>query len=186
MGPKSALNIEAAIERSKTVSLARFLYALGIRHVGETAAQLIAGRFRDIEKIMGATEADFTAIEGVGEIMAESIVRFFRQADNRRAVRRILESGVDILAEPVQPETAYLEGKIFVLTGTLVHFSRSEAKKRIEACGGKVSSSVSRKTDYLVAGASPGSKLDKGKQLGIQVVDEEAFMALLERTSNSP
>ncbi len=180
MGPKSARNIEAAIERSKTVSLARFLNALGIRHVGETAAQLIAGRFRDIEKIMAATEADFTAIEGVGEIMAESIVRFFSQADNRRAVRKILESGVDILTEPAQPATAYLEGKTFVLTGTLVHFSRSEAQKRIEASGGKVSSSVSRKTDYLVAGASPGSKLDKAKQLGVQVVDEAYLLSLLD------
>jgi len=179
MGPKSARNIEAAIGRSKTISLGRFLYALGIRHVGETAAQLIARQFRDIEKIMTATEADFVVVEGIGEIIAESIAGFFKQEENRHAVRKILSSGVDILPESSKEIHTPLVGKVFVLTGSLEKYTRSEAKHLIEAAGGKVSSAVSKNTGYLVAGTSPGSKLDKAKALGVPIIDESAFEALI-------
>ncbi len=179
MASKSAQNIETAIKRSKKITLGRFLYALGIRHIGETAAQLIARGFKDIEKIMTATEADFLAIEGVGEIMAESIVRFFMKDENRNAVRKMLKKGVDIIPEPQEGKTLHLSGKVFVVTGTLERYSRNEIKKMIETAGGKVSSAVSKNTDYLVAGASPGSKLNKASTLGIPIIDEAALEALL-------
>ena len=179
MGPKSAQNIIDAVERSKKISLGRFLYALGIRHVGETAARTIARRFNRIEKIMTAVVEDLADVEGIGEIIAESIARFFASEENRQMIRRILESGVEIISEHAEETTAHLDGKVFVLTGTLEKFARSEAKKRIEDAGGKVSSSVSKNTDYLVTGESPGSKLEKAKQSGVQIIDEATLIALL-------
>ena len=180
MGPKSAQNIIDAVHRSKKTSLGRFLYALGIRHVGETAARTIAGRFMGIDKIMAAGVEDLAAVEGIGEIIAESLAGFFTFEENREMVRRILEDGVEILPEHREETSAHLDGKIFVLTGTLENFPRSVIKKRIEAAGGRVNSSVSKNTDYLVAGQTPGSKLEKAKQSGVEVIDEAALMALLD------
>ena len=179
MGPKSAQNIIDAVERSKKISFGRFLYALGIRHVGKTAARTISRRFNRIEKIMTAAVEDLAAVEGIGEIIAESIASFFTSEENRQMIRRILESGVEIISEHAEETAAHLDGKVFVLTGTLENFARSEAKKRIEAAGGKVSSSVSKNTDYLVTGESPGSKLEKAKQSGVQIIDEAALITLL-------
>jgi DNA ligase (NAD+) len=183
MGLKSAQNIIDAIEKSKKILLGRFLYSLGIRHVGETAARIIAGRFDRIDTIMAATAEDFAAVEGIGEVIAESITRFFASEENRQMIRRIFESGIEIIPEDATETVPHLDGKIFVLTGTLENLSRNEAKKRIEAAGGKVSSSVSKNTDYLVTGKSPGSKLEKAKQSGVQIIDEAYLLSLLDSTA---
>jgi DNA ligase (NAD+) len=178
MGPKSAQNLIHAIEKSKAVSFARFLYALGIRHVGENIADILATRFEHIDRLFSASLDELKAVEGIGPEIAESVRHFFEQDDNRKTVRQILDSGVQIISE-AKPETRHLKGKSFVLTGTLEGMTRNEAKKRIEDAGGKVVGSVSRNTDYLVAGKSPGSKLDKAKELGIRVINEAEFLELI-------
>lgn len=175
MGQKSAKNLVAAIENSKKISLGRFLYALGIRHVGENVAEILARKFGDIDALFSAKLTDTESIEGIGPEIAQSIRHFFDQEENRNTIRRILDSGVEILTETKPQQTGGLDGKVFVLTGTLENMTRSEAKKRIEAAGGKVTSAVSRNTDYLVAGKSPGSKLEKARKLGVEILDEAVF-----------
>jgi len=177
MGPKSAENIMGAIEKSKQITLARFIYSLGIRHVGEHVAGILAARFGSLEKLISATMDDLIAIEGVGPVVAESIVGFFEQYENRNAVNDIIAGGVRILGDNIREE-GRLEGKVFVLTGTLETLTRSQAKKIIEMAGGKVTGSVSRNTDYLVAGTSPGSKLDRANDLGVEIIDEETLRRL--------
>jgi DNA ligase (NAD+) len=172
MGEKSAGNIVRAIENSKTVSFARFLYALGIRHVGEHIARLIAAAFDDISAVAMAERADFEVIEGVGPVAADSIVDFFAQAKNRETVDRLLKNGVVIEKDIMDRDVCSLAGKIFVLTGKLDTMTRSEAKALIEARGGTVASSVSSRTDYLVSGDAPGSKLEKAKKAGVQIIGE--------------
>ncbi|MFZ2630755.1 MAG: NAD-dependent DNA ligase LigA [Desulfosalsimonadaceae bacterium] len=179
MGEKSAENIVAAIEKSKQVSFSRFLYGLGIRNVGEHMAGLIAARFADMEAVLRATPAEFEAIEGVGPVVARSIAGFFNQEKNRETIRRLMDSGVRIQYEKTPSGNLPLEGLTFVLTGTLETLTRSEAKKIIEGAGGKVASSVSSKTNYLLAGESPGSKLDKARELGVKIIGEPEFMALM-------
>ena len=174
MGPTSARNIVNAVSNSKTIPLKRFLYALGIRHVGEHVADVIASAFRDLDKLFEATREDLEAIEGVGPVVAESVVNFFKQAENRKAIDRILACGVQIIGKAAR-HAGCLEGKIFVLTGTLTTLTRGDAREIIEQAGGKVSSSVSRNTDYLVVGISPGSKLTKAKDLGVGIIDESTF-----------
>ena len=171
MGPKSAENIIEAIEISKEISLGRFIYALGIRHVGEHIAGLIANRLKHLEKLFNATTEELEAIEGVGPVVAVSVANFFQQDRNRKAVNDIITSGVLILQENGEKEGP-LEGMVFVLTGSLESMTRSEAKKNIELAGGKVAVSVSRNTNYLVAGALPGSKLNQATALGIDIIDE--------------
>ena len=178
MGVKSAENLIRAIEDSKDIRLARFLYALGIRHVGEHVAVLLADHFGDLEQLMGCPEEELTAIEGVGPVVAKSISKFFKQENNVASVQRILNSGIRIQISSPPKETA-LAGKVFVLTGSLVSLTRREAKEKIEALGGKLSGSVSRNTDYVVAGESPGSKLVKARELGVEVIDEAALLELL-------
>jgi len=178
MGTKSADNLIRAIEASKNVRLARFLYALGIRHVGEHVAVLLANQFDDLELLMGCPEETLTAIEGVGPVVAKSISSFFKQEKNTVSVRRILSSGIRIELEPNKKATV-LEGKVFVLTGALGSLTRREAREKIEAFGGKWSNSVSRNTDFVVAGDSPGAKLAKARELGVEVIDEAALLELL-------
>ncbi len=178
MGKKSAENLIDAIESGKRISFARFLYALGIRHVGEHVAVLLADQFTSLEQLIGCTSEDFTAIEGVGPVVAESIVGFFKQKQNLTIIRRLFDSGVKIVFK-TQVKTNSLDGKVFVLTGTLQSMTRRQAKEMIEAAGGKVSGSVSRNTDYVVAGESPGSKLTKAQELEVQVIDEAALLELL-------
>ncbi len=179
---KSAANLVAAIQGSKTVPLARFIYALGIRYVGEATAMLLAQHFGSLEKLQEARLEELLAVEGVGPQVAGSIREFFQHPKNRRLIQDLLDLGVK--PEPPQPPAAAaLAGKTFVFTGGLEHFSREEAKALVTARGGKVSSSVSAKTDYVVAGADPGSKLAKARKLGVTVLDEAAFMDLLERSS---
>lgn len=178
MGPKLAQNIVDAIQKSKKTSFARFLYALGIRYVGEHTAQLLANRFKDIYELMEADEEELMAIEGIGPQVAESIVSYFSEENNRDLVERLLENGVQIEYQ-AQEASGEIAGKVFVITGSLRGMTREEAKRLIQAKGGVFGSSVSKSTDYLVVGESPGSKLEKARALGIKIIGEEEFMRLL-------
>jgi len=178
MGTKSAENLMKAIDSSKKISFARFLYALGIRHVGEHIAALLAAEFDSLEQLTNCPEENLTAIEGVGPVVAKSIVNFFKQDNNLTTVRRILTSGVQIIFE-TPAKTSYLAGQTFVLTGALATMTRRQAKEMIEAAGGKVSSTVSRSTNFVVSGESPGSKLAKARELGIELLDEDDFKRML-------
>ena len=179
MGAKSAANLIQAIENGKRISFARFIYALGIRHVGEHVAVLLAAHFESLEALASCSKDDLIAIEGIGPVVAESIASFFNREENLIIVDRILQSGVQIVFE-VQKMTGLLDGKVFVLTGTLESMTRRQAKEMIAAAGGKVSGSVSRNTDYVVAGESAGSKLAKARELGIHIIDEVAFREMLD------
>ncbi|MDD5722448.1 MAG: NAD-dependent DNA ligase LigA [Syntrophales bacterium] len=176
MGAKSADNILASLQRSKAPPLDKFIFALGIRHTGEHVSKMLARRFGTLDAIMNASEEEFLAVKEIGPEIAGSITIFFREPSNLRTIERLRKAGV----KPVEGSavSGSLSGKTFVLTGTLESFSRSRAKELIESLGGTVSSSVTKKTDYVVAGASPGSKLDKAKHLEIPVIDEEKFMEI--------
>jgi DNA ligase (NAD+) len=179
MGAKSAANLLQAIEDSKGRPLHRLITALGIRHVGAKTARLLTQRFNRIEDFFTVTEEELTAIPEIGSIMAASIVAFFQEPRNRATVDKLLQAGVNSL-EPIVAQTDRpLTGKVLVLTGTLPTLSRKEATELIEARGGQVTGSVSRKTDYVVMGSEPGSKYDKAVQLGITILDEEALLTLL-------
>ena len=179
VGEKSATNLIASLERARQTTLSRFLIALGIRHVGEGVAELLARQFGDLDPLIAATREEIEAVEGVGPTIAESLVRFFADPRNGQEVNRLRELGVRWEATPPLREGA-LSGKTFVLTGALTGMTRVEAKERIAALGGKVSSSVSKKTDYVVAGVDPGSKVAKAEELGVEVLDEAALAKLLE------
>jgi len=178
MGSKSAVNILSAIEKSKRITLSRFLYALGIRHVGEHVAGILARTFGRLDVLMNATPDELETIEGVGPVVAESVGSFFGAAENRKIIAEILGSGVEILGEGAQQKET-LAGKVFVLTGTLATLTRDEARKIIENAGGKVTGSVSRNTDYLLAGTSPGSKLERAKSLGVDIIDETSLKKMI-------
>ena len=181
MGKKSAANLIAAVEKSKSAGMARLLYALGIRQVGEAAGRLLARRFGSIEELEKASADELTAINDVGETTAQYILDWFANPQSQHLLSRLKAAGVsfDSNEEPVGDRFA---GLTFVLTGGLDSMSRDEAKARIEALGGKVSSSVSKKTSVVVAGESAGSKLTKAQSLGLRIVDEAAFLAMLEET----
>ncbi|MGH0029343.1 MAG: NAD-dependent DNA ligase LigA [Myxococcota bacterium] len=182
MGEKSAANLAAALEKAKRTTLTRFLIALGIRHVGETVAALLARRFGDLGPLLAAGEEELVGIDGIGATIAESIAAFFADPRNRAEVDRLRELGLAWEVHepaPAAPEDGPLTGKTFVLTGTLDGMTRDEAKRRIEALGGKVTGSVSKKTSYLVAGAEPGSKLTKAQSLEVPVLDQAGLEALL-------
>ena len=181
MADKSAANVAAAIERSRDTTLARFIYALGIRNVGEVTAKDLARHFGSIEALMDASPEQLQEAPDVGPIVAESIAAFFREAHNREVIEQLRAAGVRWKeGAPVKSATAGpFAGKIVVLTGTLAAMSRDDAKERIESAGGKVAGSVSRKTDYVVAGEEAGSKLDRAKELGVAVLDEEKFLEML-------
>ncbi len=178
MGSKSAINIVRAIEDSKRITLNRFIYALGIRHVGEHVAGILARSFENLERLMDATPDELVAIDGVGPVVAESIVEFFKKDENRKIIDDMIEDGVKIFRDNAHKQ-GILEGKIFVLTGTLETLTRSEAKRAIEEAGGKVTGSVSRNTDYLVIGTSPGSKLKRAEELGVDIIDEQTLIKLI-------
>jgi DNA ligase (NAD+) len=178
MGDKSAQNILDEIENSKKLPLERVIYGLGIRMVGERTAQFLAEHFGSMEALESAGVEELQDVNEVGPRIAESIVEFFSITANRKLVERLREAGLTLAGQKKQRGTA-LAGKTFVLTGTLVHFTRDEAKKMIEDAGGKVTGSVSKKTDYVVKGADAGSKLDKAKELGVAVIDEEEMEKLV-------
>ena len=177
MGSKSATNLIAAIKQSKSIEFARFLYALGIRHAGEHVSALLADHFADLPALMKASREELEAVEGVGPIVAESVVNFFGQIRNQRMIQRVLDAGVKFKSSNVK--TGDLKDKVFVLTGKLQGFTRSQAQDLIKAASGKVSGSISGNTDYLVTGESPGSKLNKAKELGIKIIDEAKLKELL-------
>jgi DNA ligase (NAD+) len=177
MGEKSAENLIHAIEASKRISFARFIYALGIRHAGEHVAVLLAENFASLDELANCSQQDLIQIEGVGPVVAESIAGFFGQENNTGTIKSILDSGVQIVFESGKKAGSY-KGKTFVLTGTLSGMTRHQAKDMITAAGGKVSGSVSRNTDFVVVGESPGSKLTKAKDLGVAVIDEAEFIEL--------
>jgi len=182
MGEKSARNLEDAIEKSKQTTLPRFLYGLGIRQIGETTARDIARHFGDIDRIMDASVEQLLEVPDVGPIVAQSLHDFFGQAHHREVVEQLRAAGVNWPAIEGTASDAHrpLLGKTLVLTGTLPTLSRDEAKELVEAAGGKVSGSVSRKTHWVVAGEEAGSKLDKARELGVPVLDESGLRALLE------
>lgn len=186
MGEKSVENLLSSIEASKTRGLARVITALGIPLVGVRASALLAEHFRSMEALQRAGKEELTAIPEIGEIMAQSIITFFRQHQNKEFVERLKSAGVVMTAERKDAGAPKpLEGLSFVLTGTLAGYTRSEASGIIEALGGKVSSSVSKNTSYVLAGENPGSKLDKAKKLGVKVIDEKEFESLTGKTGNT-
>ena len=180
MADKSAKNLLDALEKSKQTSLPRFVFGLGIRHVGEATAKALARHFGKLDAIMDATEDQLLQVDDVGPVVAQSIRTFFEQPHNREVALQLRACGVTWdEGEPAAVAPTPLAGKTFVITGTLPGLGRDEAKDRIEAAGGKVAGSVSRKTDYVVAGAEAGSKLVKAQALGVVVIDEAALLGLL-------
>ena len=178
MGQKSAENLIAAVEKSKSRDLSRLLFAFGIRQVGQKAAKVLAARFGTLDRLSQATVEELTAVDDIGEITARSLAEWLHSDQAEHLIASLKGAGVNT-ASQAQPVDDRLAGKTFVLTGTLEHFSRAEAGARIEALGGKVSSSVSRKTSYVVAGEEAGSKLDKANALGITVLSEAEFLQML-------
>ena len=182
MAEKSAANVVAAIDKSRETTLARFVFALGIRHVGEESAKDLAQHFGSLDDLMAADESSLLEVRDVGPVLAESIRQFFAEAHNRGVIARLRTAGVHWPeAAPQREARGELAGVTFVLTGTLPSLSREEAKELIEKRGGKVAGSVSKNTAYVVAGAEPGSKLDRAEALGIPVLDERGLRAMLQR-----
>ncbi len=182
MAEKSAANVVAAIESSKTTTLARFIYSLGIRHVGEATARDLARHFGGLDALLAAGEAQLLEVPDVGPVLAQSIARFFAERHNRDVIAALRKAGVHWPeTAPQRAAAGRLTGVTFVLTGTLPTLAREEAKALIEDHGGKVAGSVSRKTNYVVAGTDAGSKLDKAQELGIPVVDEPGLLALIKK-----
>ena len=180
MAEKSASNLLAAIEHSKHTTLARFIYALGIRHVGEQTAKDLARYFGTLEAMMAADEMQLQQVPEVGVVVAKSILQFFAEPHNLTVIALLRAAGVcwDESLPAVVPHSA-ITGKVFVITGTLPNMSREEAKSRIEAMGARVSGSVSKKTDFVLAGAEPGSKFIKAQELGVTLLDEAQFINLI-------
>ena len=180
MAEKSAQNVLDALTVSKSTTLPRFIYALGIRHVGESTAKTLARHFGTLDALMVANEEEILAVEDVGPVVAQSILGFLHDPLNRELIEQLRAAGVHWDESAVERQSQHLNGKTFVLTGTLPNLKRDEAQALIEAAGGKVSGSVSKKTSYVVAGEEAGSKLAKAEELGVPVLDEEALLQLLE------
>jgi len=181
MADKSAQNVLDGIEASKRRPLWRFLAALGIRHVGGQSAQVLADHFGSLEALRNASLEELEAIDQIGPVMAESIYAYFREPRHRAIIADLVAAGVRPQAEAAKPRTGALAGKTVVVTGSLEHFTRQQAEQAIKDAGGKASGSVSKKTDFVLAGAEPGSKLDKARQLGVTVIGERQFMKMLSR-----
>jgi DNA ligase (NAD+) len=180
MGEKSAAKLLERLEASKQSTLPRFLFSLGLRHVGEATAKELARHFGSLDALMAADEAALLQVADVGPVVAHAIHGFFANPLNREAVEQLRAAGVHWSeGEGQKSENQVLAGKTLVLTGTLPSLSRDEAQALIEAAGGKVSGSVSKKTHYVVAGEAAGSKLEKAQQLGVTVLDEAGLRALL-------
>ena len=178
MGTKSAQNLVSAIEASKSAGLARLIYALGIRNVGEVAAAALADRFGTLDELTVASVEQIAELEDFGQITAECVVNFFSHPQNVALCQRLGEAGL-ITVNTNEPKGELLAGLSFVLTGTLPTMSRDEASELIKRAGGKVVGSVSKKTDYVVAGEAAGSKLTKAQSLGIKIISEEELLELL-------
>lgn len=179
MGELSAANLRKSIEKSKSNELYRLVFALGIRHIGQKAAKLLCEHFGTIEAIMSAENEEISSIDGYGKIMADSVCEYFSLDSTKELINRLRELGVKMPAAEKQTTDSKFSGKIFVLTGTLPTLKRSEASKIIESLGGKTSSSVSKKTDFVLAGDEAGSKLTKAQSLGITIISEEEFLEMV-------
>jgi DNA ligase (NAD+) len=173
---QSATQLVQAIAASKERPLSLLLFGLGIRHVGNTVAQLLARRFGSMDALMRASEAEINDIPGIGSAIAEAVVHFFGENRNRELIERLRTAGLQFREPTAVEEGGPLAGKAYVLTGTLPTLSRTEATELIERAGGRVVGSVSKKTDALVAGDEPGSKLEKAKTLGVEVIDEAELL----------
>ena len=186
MGEKSAANLVAAIEKSKSTTLSRFLFALGIREVGEATAASLAMYFGKLERILNASEDELVEVEDVGPIVAARIRAFMNEAHNIAVIRQLQKFGVTWQESDLQksPADGPLSGKTFVLTGTLQAMTRDEAKQKIQALGGKVTGSVSKKTNYVVYGEKAGSKLTKAQSLGVDTIDQDEFASWLSTYAN--
>jgi DNA ligase (NAD+) len=180
MGDKSAANLISAISRSQTPTLEKFIFALGIRHVGEHIAKILAESFANISSLLATTEERLLTIRDIGPEVAGSIIKFFHEPANIKVLAKLHEAGVRP-QEVAVLRKAPLSGKSFVFTGTMSNMSRLEAKKSVLALGGLVTTSITKTTDYLVAGESPGSKLNKAQQTGIVIIDEQDFTKLIGR-----
>jgi DNA ligase (NAD+) len=177
---RSAANLLAGIAESRTRGLSRVLFGLGIRHVGEHAAELLARHFGTMERILDAPVEELEAVHGIGRTTAEALHAFAQQERNREVVRKLAESGVVMVEERAAPAEGVLSGLTFVVTGTLPTLSRTECQRLIEERGGRVTGSVTRKTDYLVVGEDAGSKLTKAQELGVPQLTEAQLLALVE------
>ena len=176
---KSATNLIDEIEKSKSVDFDRFINALSIKHVGERTAHILADRFPALEEFSGASYEELIEINTVGHEIAESVVKFFSDTRSNNLVSKLLDSGINIFYPDKSSNTDKLSGLTFVITGTLDSMSRDEARGLIEQNGGKVTSSVSKNTSYVIAGESPGSKLEKAKKLNIKVLEESDLKNIL-------
>lgn len=179
MGKKSAENLKKAIEKSKENDLSKLVFALGIRHVGAKAAKLLSDNFRDIDSIMNSSAEDISKIDGFGLVMAQSVVDFMSMPQSQKLIADLKAAGVNMKAEDTHIDNRF-SGKTFVLTGTLTKYTRSEASRIIENYGGKASSSVSKKTDYVLAGEAAGSKLAKATELGVKIINEDEFVEMIQ------
>jgi DNA ligase (NAD+) len=179
MAEKSAANLLAALERARTTTLERFIYALGIRHVGESTARDLALHFGTLDALIAASEPELLQVPDVGPVVAASVAQFFAAPMNQAAIEELRAAGVRWPETRPRRMAGPLVGKTLVLTGTLPHWSREDARARIEAAGGKVAGSVSKKTDFVVAGEDAGSKLDKARSLDVTVIDEARLRQLL-------
>jgi DNA ligase (NAD+) len=187
MGEKSAANLLTALAQSKRTTLPRFLYALGIRDVGEATARALAIHFRDLDPLLDASTEEIQRVPDVGPVIAASVRRFFEQPHNRKVIDQLRQRGVQWpeVAPVAAARHSPFAGKTWVLTGTLTGLTREQAQERIRALGGTVSSSVSKKTDCVVAGEDSGSKLRKARELGVKVIDEEQFASLLAKARSA-
>jgi DNA ligase (NAD+) len=179
MAEKSAENVIQAIEQSKQAELHRFLYALGIRHVGEHTAKILANHFGSLDKIQAASEETLRAVYEIGPEVANSLFDYFRREHTQELLQKFFAGGVEIVNPEGVATQQDMAGKSFVLTGALESYTRHEAKDMIEKSGGRVVSSVSKKTDYVVVGRDPGSKYTKAQKLGVKTINEEEFKELL-------
>jgi DNA ligase (NAD+) len=186
LGEKSANNLQEAVEESKARPLWRVINALGIRHIGERTATLLADRFGSIESLTNASLEQINAIGGIGEVVAQSVYDFFQEERNRAIILKLGEAGVKLADERSEGsgQPAHLAGKAFVLTGRLNGMTRPQAEERLRQAGATVSSAVSKKTSYVVAGEEAGSKADRARELKVPIIDEDELVALLAGGSN--
>jgi len=179
MGEKSAQNVLDEIEKSKKAELTRVIFALGVRFVGDRTAQFLADHFGSLDRLAKAREEELYEVEEVGPRVAEAILEFFREKRNLAVLEKLRKAGFQLEQKKLRKAEGKLAGKQFVLTGTLPRYSRDETTRMIEEAGGRVIGSVSKKTDYVVVGSDPGSKLDKAKSLGVKTIDEVELLRLL-------
>ena len=181
MGEKSAQNLIEALEKSKQQDLGRLVTALGIRHVGANAAEVLAAHFGTMEKLAAADEESLTAIDEIGEITAQSVVEFFARAETKHLLDRLRAAGMNMRAATrITSASQPLTGKTVVVTGSLRNYTRQQIQDRISSLGGRAAASVSGSTDYVVAGESAGSKLERARELGVRILSEDEFEALIE------